>query len=733
MTAKIMPKINLSQYEKKVDGAVYTDLRGAKLPLLAGVDLSKMEKLARMLRALIFAQVEAAQSGHPGSAGKVEQFLALVLGGNLAFDGIDPKNPGRDRLVWSAGHSSPLLYAGLSIIYESMRRAGRQFMPEEMHAILPEDLINFRRPNGPQGHIENYYPLSDYATGPSGHGLSAAVGIATTHHSCGLPTRVWTIMGDAESEEGMSYEARNLAVALGLDNLVVCLDYNHFGIDGPIEEVASSPYLNHWLGLGWNVVEVDGHDFAQLLAAYAVAGRGFYNHRPTVVIAHTLKGKGYGTVEGTEKAHGTPAAHEDYIKIIKKLGFDIVGAPGKVMSDIEKVFEQMNLADEQYISARLEAAKEKIKPESELVAEMKKKLDGRPLKDPRKITRPKKLPAELVFKAGEKVSLRKAVSAWCEWYMKQTAFFYTGAGDLSKSVLTGAAEKVYGVLSPENYFGRGIRYGIAEANMGMVGAAISQDILPGGFRPVSLFGTYAVFTAMMGNALRLAVINNHLNPSAAGFFVALASHDGLDTGEDGPTHQGLYWMSYFDALPGIKVYKPFDANEVIEMLFGALERGEPIVLAVPRNDMLVLKRSDVPDARAALDGAYVYKNYSNSRKPKKCLVVSGPQMLQNILTVLPDLEKKINIKIVCVTAPELFEDLRVRDPHKVKKIFNDKDREVAVTLHGGWTGWLDRFLLPSDELGRRIATDGYYKSGRASEVYELAGLGPDGIAKKILE
>jgi len=709
--------------------AQYLDLRWANLATPASLDLEKMEKFARIIRALIFAQVEAAQSGHPGSAGKVEQFLAMTLSGVMAWDAIDPKNPGRDRMVWSSGHSSPLLYAGLALYYEAMRREGRQFMPECIHAVLPEDLLRFRRLDGPQGHVENYYPLADYPTGPSGHGLSAAGGFALVHKSCGLPTKVWVLMGDAESEEGMSYEARNVITANGCDNLIVSLDYNHFGIDGPIEEVISTPYLNHWLGLGFNVIEADGHNLVQLIHAYGLAAGGFDNLRPTVVVAHTLKGKGYGDKENSAAAHGTPATHEEYVAIMKKLGFDIPGSPHNIAADLGVVLEHLTVEDQKYISKCLEKSKELIEPENKLVEKMKRAIGERKLNNPCQIKRPKKLPKELVFKSGSKISLRQAVSAWCEWYMKQTAFFYVGAGDLSKSVLTGAAENIYGVISPQNQFGRGIRYGIAENNMALMGSALTQDILPGGFRPVSLFGTYAAFTNMMNNSIRLSVIGNHLTPESAGFFIALASHDGPDTSEDGPTHQGLYWMSFYEALPGIKVYKPFDANEVIDLLFYALEKGEPIVLSVPRPSMPVLELNN----SAAISGAYVFRKYKKNNKKKICLVISGPQILQNVMTIIPELEKKNNVKIVNVTVPKLFEELRGSDPKKADKIFGANDRNCAMLIHNGWKGWLSKFLLPADFDARSIGVETFLKSGTVEEIYNLAGLSPDGILKQILK
>lgn len=714
--------------------AEYVNLMGLELESIPEIDVAKFNELARLQRGFIFSTLEASQSGHPGgSSGKVEQFLAMVLGGAMAFDPFDPKNTGRDRVGWSAGHCSPGLYSGLTLFYEALSRQGKNFDKEKTHAILAKDLLRFRHHDGPQGHIENYNPLTDVATGPSGHGLSALGGMAVVHKSCGLPFKNWVFMGDAESEEGMTYEARNLLASVGADNVIVSLDYNHFGIDGPIEQVVSSPYRNHWLGLGWNLIEVDGHNILELVYAYRLAAQGFGNGQPTVVLAHTLKGRCYGKVENSNKSHGAPAKHDDYVALMKALGFEIPGEVGKVWEDMEVILKQYTDDLQKFVVERLEATAKNIKPENELVETMKSKLGDRAFNNPKSLRRPSELPAELQFKPGDKVATRKAASAWFNWLVKNSAFFYLGSGDLAGSILTNSAEDVHGVISKENPFGRGLRFGIAEQNMAMMSAALSQDKLPGEFQPVSAFGTYAVFTSMMTNCVRLALIGNHLKPDTAGFFVMIAAHDGPETGEDGPTHQGLYWVSMFNAYPGIKVYKPTDAAETVEMLFYALEKGEPIALSLLRPDTLVLDRKWGSDPRDAVNGAYVYKNYENNKKEKKCLVISGAQILFNTLEILPELEEKYDVKIVVVTAPQLYEELIKNNPAKADGIFSNEDRACAVTLHAGWKGWLYPFLMPVGYTDRTIAIDTYLKSGSMKEVYELAGLTPQDIKEKILK
>jgi len=704
------------------------------LESVEGIDLNKMNELARVMRGFIFTMLEQSQSGHPGgSSGKVEQFLAMVFGGSMSFDALKPKDTGRDRVVWSAGHCSPGLYAGLTLIYESLKGQGQKFDAKEIEAVMAHDLMKFRQKDGPQGHIENYYPLSDIATGPSGHGMSSAGGMSIVHKSCGLPFKNWVFMGDAESEEGLTYEARNLLSKVGASNLIVSLDYNHFGIDGAIEEVLDSPYHNHWLGLGWNVIEVDGHNILELIYAYKIAAEGFTNGKPTVVLSHTLKGKLYGEVENSNKSHGAPAKHDDYVKIMKNLGFDILGIEGEVWKDMKVVLDGLTDDLQKYLSERLEVIKSNIKPESELVEMMKKSLSGRDLVDPRSIKRPDILPKELKFKEGEKVATRKAAAAWFKWLMGKTPFLYTGSGDLAGSIKTSDAESVYGVITPDNPFGRGIRYGIAEQNMAMMSTALTQDVLPGNFQPISAFGTYAVFTSMICNCVRLSLIGNHLKPDTAGFFVILAAHDGPETGEDGPTHQGLYWMSMFEAYPGIKVYKPMDAAETVEMLFYALEVGEPIALSLMRPDTLVLDRSGGSKPKDAINGAYIYKNYEENGKIKKCLVISGLQILLNTLEILDTVEKEYDVKIVNVTSPQLFEDLCKKDLEKANKIYSSNDRENATMIHNGWKGFLYPFLLPENYIERTIAIDTYLKSGKSLAVYELAGLSGEDIKTKILK
>lgn len=717
-------------------GGVHLNLKAAPLAPLADIDEATIATLCRVVRGFAFAAVDSSKSGHPGgSSSKTEQLVTLLLSGALGFDALRPKHPSRDRMVWSAGHCTPLFHSLGALVYESLRRKGVELTPEaKVAAVYPEELAAFRTFDGPSGHIESHSALSDTSTGSSGHGISAGLGFAVLHRSCGLPTRAFVVAGDAETEEGMTYEARNIASALGAGNMVVLLDYNGFGIDGPISEAISYPYLNHWTAMGWNVIEVDGHNIRELAYAYRLIDAGFGAGRPTVVVTHCIKGRHYGKLENTSDSHGSPLPHAEYVEVMKKLGFDIPGVEGEAGADLAAVSAALGDSDIEYLVGRLQAAAARLAPEAEAQATMETALAGRSFKDYRNLDRPANLPAELLFPEGGAVPTRKATEAWFHWAMKESAFFYLGCGDLMKSILTGKAENVYGVINKQNALGRGLRFGIAEQNMAMMSAAMAQDTLPGGFRPMTAFASYGVFTPMMANAVRMALINNDVNPNAKAFFIVLAAHDGPETGEDGPTHHGLFWMSLFNAYPGIKVYKPLDANETIEMLFHAAKKGEPIALSVARPNTPVFKRGDgIPPAIEAVNGAYIFRQFKGNGKRKLVLAVSGGQLMANLLEILPELEQQADVKIIAVTSPELFEELRQTDPAKAASILPDDERQYVVALHTGWPGFLYPFVLPGDYTDRVHGFNKFSRSGRPSEIYQRSGFDAAGLRERILK
>lgn len=254
------------------------------------VGVDELNELARQMRLDILEMTTKAGSGHPSSSFSATDIVtALYFGGVLRYRADEPLWPERDRFIMSKGHAAPLLYAALA-------RAG----------YLKRDLIwTLREVDSPvQGHpIQNLLPGVEATTGSLGQGLSAGVGHVLGGRLNKFDYRVYVLLGDGECEAGQVWEAAMSAAHFQADNLVAILDYNKYQETGPISrEMALEPLVEKWQSFGWHVVEADGHDMADLLAKFAAirAVKG----KPSIIIAHTVKGKGVSFVEADFTFHG---------------------------------------------------------------------------------------------------------------------------------------------------------------------------------------------------------------------------------------------------------------------------------------------------------------------------------------------------------------------------------------------------------------------------------------------
>ena len=170
-----------------------------------------------------------------------------------------------------------------------------------------------------QGHPQNELPGVEISSGSLGQGLSVANGIALSSRIDNLDYRVWCLMGDGETHEGQIWEAAMTASHYGIDNLCGIVDHNKYCIDGKCEDIMGlAPYADKWKAFGWHVIEVDGHDLAQLMDAYDEAST--VKKKPTVIIANTIKGKGVSFIESNNRWHGTTPKKEELEKALKELG-----------------------------------------------------------------------------------------------------------------------------------------------------------------------------------------------------------------------------------------------------------------------------------------------------------------------------------------------------------------------------------------------------------------------------
>ena len=272
----------------------------------------ELKNIANNVRIGIIDATHAAKSGHPGGSLSIADILTYLYFEKMNIDPKNPKMEGRDRFVLSKGHTAPGLYATL---------AHRGFFPVE-------DLITLRKIDSYlQGHPDmNKIPGIDMSAGSLGLGISAACGMALAGKIDNKDYRVYTIIGDGESEEGQVWEASMFASHYKLDNLCVILDLNGLQIDGPITEVMNpTPHDKKFEAFGFHVITIDGHDFNEIEAAFAEAEAT--KGQPTVIIANTIKGKNVSFMENDAGWHGKAPNDGEYQIAMDELN--------KILSELE--------------------------------------------------------------------------------------------------------------------------------------------------------------------------------------------------------------------------------------------------------------------------------------------------------------------------------------------------------------------------------------------------------------
>lgn len=266
--------------------------------------LQELREIAKRVRIGVIEGTHAAKSGHPGGSLSVADILTYLYFEEMKIDPKNPKWEDRDRFVLSKGHCAPALYAVL---------AERGFFPTA-------ELLTLRKyPSRLQGHPDmNSTPGVDMSAGSLGLGISAAAGMALAAKIDGKSYRVYTVVGDGESEEGQVWEACMFAAHYKLDNLCVVIDWNGLQIDGPVCEVMNpTPHDKKLEAFGFHVISINGNDMAEVAAAFEEART--VKGKPTAIVAKTTKGKGVSFMENQVKWHGSAPNDEQYEQAIAEL------------------------------------------------------------------------------------------------------------------------------------------------------------------------------------------------------------------------------------------------------------------------------------------------------------------------------------------------------------------------------------------------------------------------------
>jgi len=270
------------------------------------LDLSvpELEKMARHLRRQVIRMIANARSGHPGGSLSAADIITALYFKLMRHDPMNPDWPNRDRFVLSKGHAAPILYATLA----------------ECGYFPTEELSTLRKLGSRlQGHTDrNLTPGIEMSAGSLGQGLSYSIGIALAGRLDKRDYHVYVMLGDGECDEGQVWEAAMFAPHHHINNLTAIVDYNAIQLDGRVCDIMGlEPLVNKWRAFNWHVLEIDGHDMNQILESLRKART--IKGSPTVIIAHTIKGKGVSFMENNVAYHGKAPSPQDTEIALKEL------------------------------------------------------------------------------------------------------------------------------------------------------------------------------------------------------------------------------------------------------------------------------------------------------------------------------------------------------------------------------------------------------------------------------
>ena len=653
-----------------------------------------LAKIAQTIRGLSIDGVQKADSGHPGLPMGCAELGAYLYGYYLKQN---PKNShwvNRDRFILSAGHGSMWLYSCLHL-------AG--------YKISIDDIKNFRQLEScTPGHPESF--LTDgveTTTGPLGQGVGNAVGQAlglkllaekfNTDKISLFNSKVFTLMGDGCMMEGVCSEVSAFAGHLKLDNLVVIYDSNRICLDGPLEECSSEDTKARYKAYGWDVFEIDGHDFDAIDAVFTKIREK--QERPCLIIAHTIIGKGSPHKAGTHKAHGAPLGLEE-IKATKEaleIPHEEFYIPQVVLNYFEQKVKQDVQQEEKWRHQFENWSRENPK-EFEIYTQMQQK----------------KLAPDLEAKLWQiemksSISGRQASQEVLSVLAQDLPQLYGGSADLSSSDMT--TLKKYSQVSPGHFEGRNIKYGVREFGMATIATGLYQT----GFI-VPYIGTFLTFSDYMRNAIRLAALQSAQ-------VVYQFTHDSIFLGEDGPTHQPVEHYAALRAIPQLQVIRPADGHEVRMAWLAALQFKGPTALILSRQNLLELEETKVCYAEGVGKGAYIVKKETS--KPDFTLIATGSE-LQLALSVSQELEKMgKSVRVISMPCWELFE--KQSNDYKDSLFEGDLGKRVVIEagVDLGWHKYIGR-------KGIAICLDRFGASAPASVLAKEYGFTVEDILERIL-
>ncbi len=662
---------------------------------MTNTDIRQQSILA--FRTLAMDAVQKANSGHPGTAMALAPLAYLLYTKHLRHNPANPDWSNRDRFVLSAGHACILQYAALHL---------------SGYDLSLDDLKQFRQwGSRTPGHPEHFVTSGvETTTGPLGQGFSNAVGFGIAERYLGdffnrpghavVDHDTYVICSDGDLMEGITSEAASIAGQLGLGKLTVFYDSNRITIDGATSISFSADNVGRRLeAQGWHVQWVeDANDLDEIDRAIETAKSE--QQRPSLVVVRSHIAYGAPHLVDTAKSHGSPLGADEVRAAKIALGAD----PDKEFYVPEEVYSHMSQLER---GASLEAAwQERFERWSIAFPTVREDWDHA-WRGELKPGWQKALPE--FESGGSEMATRDAGHDVMQALKLYAPTMIGGSADLAESVRT---EFKGGGLFSATHSGRNIAFGVREHAMGGI---VNGLALHGGM--VKPYGsTFLIFSDYMRPALRL---------SALGRVPALwvYSHDSIGVGEDGPTHQPIEHYMTLRAIPDLWFIRPADANETVLAWKVALERSDgPVVLALSRQKLPVLDRSELAAASGVERGAYVlWEAEGAGGQPDLIFIATGSEVAVTLAAARELSEQGVNPRVVSMPCWELFE----RQSEDYRESVLPAESRVRLSVEAGislgWSHWVG-------ERGASVAIDHFGASAPGGELMKQFGFTAENIA-----
>lgn len=652
------------------------------------------------LKALAIDMINEAGSGHPGIVLGAAPIIYTLYKNHLNFSTVDPFWINRDRFVMSAGHGSALLYA---ILY----MAGFN--------LTLDDLKKFRRAGFPTpGHPE-YGATSgvDMSTGPLGQGIASAVGMAlgakinaskytlpkdnklSKNDKSVIDYRVYVLCGDGDLMEGVSYEAASLAGHLGLNNLIVLYDSNDVSLDGPTNNTFTENVLERFKAMGWNTEIVkNGADFNAIDKAI---NKAKLSNKPTIIEVKTVIGAGT-SLEGTNEVHGKVLGQEETTKLKQKLNL-----PENTFYIPDEVLEHVRLEINRRCQKVYHEWSERYKKYVEIKHNGNFSIFNNMINSYFNIDL---INRNWDFLFNEKDALRDTNGKIMVKLAEMISTFIGGSADLGSSTKTYLYKRPD--IAKNNYNGQNIWFGVREHAM----AAILNGLALVGFRP---FGsTFLSFADYQKPAIRLSALMDLP-------VTYIYTHDSINIGQDGPTHQPIEQLSMLRATPNLRVFRPADAHELIGCWNEILNTSKPSCLVLSRNPVELLPTTKAENVKYG-----AYRILGDPNKMDAILIATGSEV-QLAINVGMEIYKKYGIQCHIVSMPSM--ELFLQQPKAYQEKLLPKNVKRIVIEAGSSFGWY-QFV---DDPKYLITIDKFGISGTKDEVLDYCDFTFEKIRDRVIE